>query len=242
MPEGDLRILGADTHLPKRTAPLVIAGGLVLAYLIFRGRSQQTAMPTVDQAAAQAVQQNNAYALEFYQAQQQAAYQIQQLTAMNALEQQQLNQQYQLSAGLNPGLLAQTIPWNDFYNLPADVRNSLQSQVNNGQLFQTASASGVTFGPTQMGIQGHPYLVTARSSSGLFGGSSSVTGPAGSVPGTPPVAPDPGLFGIVDAITSLLQDIGLVTSPVAAPRNPNPNPYGGTQPWIGTPPFYPVYA
>lgn len=243
--EGGVRILGADTHIPRKYAPWMVGGAAIVAYLALKGRNsgQQRSQPTVDTAIAQAQQQDNAFALEFYQAQTQAAYQIAQLTQSNALEKQQLDQAYQLQAGLNPGLLAQTIPWAQWAGLTNDVKQSLLNQVNNGQLFMTQGANGITFGPTQQGIQGHPPLVTAKSSKGLFSSSSSVTGPAGSIPSQPPPTQDPGLFGVIDNLLNLFLDAGIVT-PNSVPSMPNPVPAQQTLPvpWIYTPPFFPGYA
>ncbi len=242
MPEGDVHILGADTHISKKRAPLLLAGGAIVVFLALRSRAAAPAAgPTVDSSLAGARQQNNAFALEFYQAQTQAQFELAQLMASNSIQQQQLNQGYQLAAGINPGLLQQCIPLAQWYNLGSDIRDSLSNQVRNGQLFQSIGINGVCFAPTQMGISGHAPFVTAKSSRGLFSSGSSVTGPAGSVPGTPPPAGDPGLLGIFDTILRLLGDAGVVT-PNTVPRNPNPPPtqQGGGQPnpWIYTPPFY----
>jgi len=242
MPEGDVHILGADTHIPRKYAPWALGGAAIVAFLALRSRASSQQQPTVDQSLAQAQASGNSYALEFYQAQAQARQEIAQLTASNAIEKQQLDQAYQLQAGLNPGLLAQTIPFNQWYSLGNDVRQSILNQVANGQLYETVGPNGYTFGPTQAGVSGHAPLVTARSSRGLFSASSTVTGPSGAVPITPPPTGDPGLIGIFDVILALLGDAGIVT-PNAVPTRPNPPPTQSTipQPWIYTPPFFPGY-
>ncbi len=236
MPEGDVHILGSDTHISKKRAPFLLAGGAIVLFLALRSRaSAGPSGPTVGAQLASNQQQNNAFALEFYQAQAQAQFELAQLMSSNAIQQQQLNQSYQLAAGINPGLLQQCIPLGQWYNLAKDVRNSLQSQTNNGQLFQSIGPNGICFAPTQMGVSGHAPFVTARSSQGLFSSGSSVSGPAGSVPGTPPPTQDPGLVGLIDTLLSVLGEAGVVT-PTAVPRMPNPTP---ALPGPYTPPFFP---
>jgi len=158
MPEGDIRVLGADTHIDRKYLPVLLLGGAAVLYLSFRSRpAPSSTAPTVDQSLASNASANNSYALEFYQAQQQAAYEIMQLTAANALQQQQMNQSYQLAAGMTPGLLQQCISLTNWYALAADIRQSLQSQVANGTLYQTVGPGGsICFSPTQRGLAGAP--------------------------------------------------------------------------------------
>ncbi len=184
MADGDVHILGADTRVPRRYTPALVVGGLLVAYYIFRGRAMAagTAASSVPAAGT-----DQTY-LELQQSMQMAQLELAQLTAMTAIESQQLQEAFMLQAGMNPGLLQNCIPYINWYNLDNAARSSLQQQVNNGQLYMTPTASGFCFGPTQMGIAGHPPLVTSRTSSGLFGGSASTQGYPG---GTTAPAPSP---------------------------------------------------
>jgi hypothetical protein len=236
----DIRLLGADTHIPRRNLPIFLVGGAALLFVLFRGRqAAPTSSPTVDQQLAGNLAQNDQTSLEFYQIQQQAQQQLAQLMSANMLQQQQMNQAYMLSAGLNPGLLQQCIPFQQWYNLQSDVRGNLTDQVRNGQLFQTIGANGICFGPTSAGIAGHQPYATARSSTGLFSSSSSITGPN---VGQPPTTGQPAIGGIFDLLNILLGDLGIVT-PNAVPRYPNPYPTAPSYPYqYPGYPGYPTYT
>jgi hypothetical protein len=227
----DIRILGADTHIPRKNLPLVLLGGAAVAAFVFlRPRMRIQTGPTVDQTLAGNAQAADQTGLEFAQLQAQTADQQAQLMASTAIQQQQLNEAYQLSAGMNPGLLQQCIPLVDWYNTAADVRKNLTDQVRNGQLFQTIGPSGICFGPSQAGIAGHPPYVTARSSTGLFGASSSITGPAGSVGSQPPTTGQPGISGLINTLLYILGEAGVIT-PTTVPRNPYPYPTAPQYPY-----------
>jgi hypothetical protein len=170
MPEGDVRIGSLDTHISRRSFPYVLAGGAIVAFLVLRNKPM--GMPGTDNIAATvaaAQQSSDQTSLEFQQNLMAAQLQLQQLAASSAIEQQQLNQQYQLAAGVNPGLQTQCIPLTTWYNLSQDITRNLVQQVRDGQLYMNIGTQGVCFAPTQQGIQGHPPIV--KNTSGIFGGS-----------------------------------------------------------------------
>lgn len=186
MPEGDVRIGSLDTHIPRKSFPFVLAGGAILFFLLSRKNAAPTggSSGSADAAIAAAQQSSDQTAIELQQQTAQAQYQLASLAASTALEQQQLNQGYQVAAGLNPGLQTQCIPINTWYNLDKSITGNLVQQVRDGQLYMNIGANGVCFSPTQMGIQGHPPIV--RNSQGLF--SSSVSGYATTAGPAPPPA------------------------------------------------------
>ena len=171
MPEGDVRIAGFDTHVSQRAFPFVLVGGAIAAYILFKPRAAAAGAPSnISGTIAAAQTASDQTSLEFAQLQAQVQYQLAQLASSNALEQQQLNQQYQLAAGLNPGVQTQCISIVDWYNTAEDIRRNLVQQVRDGQLYMNLGPNGVCFSPTQQGIQGHPPIV--KNTQGLFSSSS----------------------------------------------------------------------
>jgi hypothetical protein len=191
MPEGDVRIGGLDTHIPRKNFPFVLVGGALAAYILFL-RPRGTAQPNIAGSVAAAQAASDQTSLEFAQLQSQVQLQLAQLAASTAVEKQQLNQQYQLAAGLNPGLQTQCIPLIDWYNTQTDIRGNLVQQVRDGQLYMSIGPQGVCFSPTQQGIAGHPPIV--KNTTGLF--SSSTRGYAT----TAQPAPQPGIYGVLGQI------------------------------------------
>lgn len=192
MPEGDVRIGSFDTHIPRHSLPYVLAGGVILFFLFTRRNppaSSGTSSAGTDAAIASAQMASDQTAVELQMNLQQAQVQLAELAASTALEQQQLNQGYQLAAGINPGLQTQCIPLTTWYNLSRDITGNLVQQVRDGQLYMNIGANGVCFAPTQMGIMGHPPIV--KNSTGLF--SSSTSGYAT----TAGVAPPPAIGNIL---------------------------------------------
>lgn len=196
MPEGDVRIFGADTHIPQKHFPLVLGGAAVVAFLAFRSRPSPSGGSGSNTPAAA----NDSSSLEFARIQQQAATELAQLMAMNKLESQATEYAYKNS----PAGQRMCLPLTQYYALDAGTRRSFESRVANGQLLETIGADGICFTPTAQGQAGFMPYVTSKSSSGLFGGSASVTGPAGTVGGTAPMAPSPSLFSIIDSILRTL--------------------------------------
>lgn len=171
MPEGDVRIGGLDTHVSQKAFPFVLVGGAIAAYILFKPRGMAVTSPgDISGTVAAAQSASDQTSLEFAQLQAQVQYQLAQLAASNAIEKQQLNQQYQLAAGLNPGVQTQCISIVEWYNTAEDIRRNLVQQVRDGQLYMNIGPNGVCFAPTQQGIQGHPPIV--KNTSGLFSSSS----------------------------------------------------------------------
>lgn len=192
----DVHILGAD--IPKGRLPLYLGGAVLIGFLLLRSRTQASA---VNSAAADLSASNQAAMLnlEYQMLQDQSQFQMAQLASMTSLQQQQLNEAYNLQAGMNPGLLQNCVPYTEWYQLDSATRNSVLAQVNNGQLTMSPSVNGWCFTPTQMGIAGHPPLVTQRTSTGLFGSSGSNTGYPSTVGGAP-AAQQPYILQLLQAL------------------------------------------
>lgn len=192
----DVHILGAD--IPRSRLPLYLGGAALIGFIFLRSRTPNTAGPS---AAADLSASNQAAMLnlEYQMLQDQSQFQLAQLASMTSLQQQQLNEAYNISAGMNPGLLQNCIPYTEWYQLDSATRNSVMAQVNNGQLTMTPSLNGWCFTPTQMGIAGHPPIVTNRSSTGLFGSSGSTTGYPSTVGGAP-TAQQPYIIQLLQAL------------------------------------------
>lgn len=187
MPEGDVRIGSFDTHIPRHSLPYVLAGGAILFFLLARRNppaNSAGSSASTEAAIASAQQASDQTSLELQMNLQQAQVQLAQLAASTALEQQQLNQGYQLAAGINPGLQTQCIPLTTWYSLDRSISGNLVQQVRDGQLYMNVGANGVCFAPTQQGIMGHPPIV--KNSTGLF--SSSTQGYATTAGAAPPPA------------------------------------------------------
>lgn len=168
MPEGDVKIGGLDTHVSQKAFPFVLVGGAIAAYILFKPRAPAGA-PDISGSVAAAQTASDQTSLEFAQLQAQVQYQLAQLAASNAIEKQQLNQQFQLAAGLNPGLQTQCLAYTEWYNTGEDIRRNLVQQVRDGQLYMNAGPNGICFAPTQQGLQGHPPIVSNKT--GLFSSS-----------------------------------------------------------------------
>jgi hypothetical protein len=201
MPE-DVRIFGADTHIPRKTFPWALGGAALVAFLAFRSRPSQSANPTVAAGIAGNTAQANADSLEFYRIQQQAATDLAQLMGANKLEMQAQEYQYNLAQSANPASQKMCIPLSTWYGLDNATRQSFQGRVNNGQLVETIGPDGICFTPTQQGLMGYMPYVRTSSKQGLFGGSYSVTGPANATAGTSaaPQAPSPSIFAFLESI------------------------------------------
>lgn len=204
----DVRIFGADTHVPKRTFPWLLGGAAVVAFLALRSKSaspSSSASTTQDLSALQSA--NNQSSLEFFQAQQQAQYELAQLTAANKLEiQAQQNTYNQTGAGQR-----MCIPLSTWYNLAPSDRAQFSQRVNNGQLLETLGPDGICFTPTAAGSAGYMPYTRTSSKQGLFGGSYSTVGPANAGASYAPMAPPPSIFGFLESIfRAFNQPIGYV--------------------------------
>lgn len=198
MPEGDVRILGADTHIPRKNAPWLLGGAALVTILALRSRGSSASGSSVAQDTSGAASQNAADSLEFYRIQQQASSELAQLMASNKLESQAMEYAYKQSAAGQ----RMCIPSGQYYSLDNATRKSLQNRVANGQLLETVGPDGICFTPTAAGQAGYMPYVKTTSKSGLFGGSYSQVGPAGTAtgPGISNTAPQPSIFGLIDAI------------------------------------------
>jgi len=195
MPD-DVRLFGADTHVPKKTFPWLLGGAAIVTVLALRSKSAQGQGPSLAQGIADAGTQSNQASLEFYMAQQQAAYELAQLTASNKLESQAAENSYsQTGAGQR-----MCIPLSTWYNLAASDRQQFSQRVNNGQLIESIGPDGICFTPTNAGIQGYMPYTKTTSKQGLFSGSYSVVGPANAASSYGGMAPPPSLFGFLEAI------------------------------------------
>ena len=195
MPEGDVRILGADTHVSKSRFPWLLGGAAIVTFFALRSRPQGgTPGAALASGANDAAAQTD---LEFYRIQQQSASELSQLMASNKLESQAMDYSFRQSqAGQR-----MCIPTGQYYSLDNATRKTLQNRVTNGQLVETVGPDGICFTPTAAGSTGYmPYSKTS-SKSGLFGGSFSSTGPTTATgPGISNTAPQPGIFGLIEAI------------------------------------------
>ncbi|SRR6266498_4635677 len=192
----DVRILGADTHIPRKNAPWLLGGAALVAFLALRSKAS-AAPASGSSVASSAVDTGAQTDLEFFRIQQQAASELAQLTAANKLESQAMEYAYRQSgAGQR-----MCIPSGQYYSLDAATRKSLQNRVANGQLIETVGPDGICFTPTSAGITGYMPYTTTKSKAGLFGGSYSQTGPANATgPGIGTTAPQPTIFSLIEAI------------------------------------------
>lgn len=173
MPD-DVRLFGADTHVPKKTFPWLLGGAAVVAFLALRSKPAGGQGPSLAQGISDAAVQSDSASLEFYKAQQEAAFELSQLTASNKLEAQaQSNAYAQTGAGQR-----MCIPLATWYRLGAADRTQFTQRVNNGQLIESIGPDGICFTPTSAGISGYMPYTKVTQKQGLFGGSYSVTGPA----------------------------------------------------------------
>src|SRR6266545_4929612 len=124
----DVRILGADTHIPRKNAPWLLGGAALVAFLALRSKAS-AAPASGSSVASSAVDTGAQTDLEFVRIQQQAASELAQLTAANKLESQAMEYAYRQSgAGQR-----MCIPSGQYYSLDAATRKSLQNRVANGQ-------------------------------------------------------------------------------------------------------------
>lgn len=195
----DIRLFGADTHVPKKGFPWLLGAAGVVAVLALRSRPKSSAPASQDLASIQSANQDSA---EFYKIQAQASYDLAQLTAANKLEMQAQENQYKIAMASNPASQKMCIPLSTWYGLDAATRKSFQGRVNNGQLVETIGPDGICFTPTQQGVMGYMPYTTTTSKQGLFGGSYSVTGPAQPTAGNSaaPNAPPPSIFSFLESI------------------------------------------
>lgn len=193
MPEGDVRILGADTHISKSKFPFVLGGAALVAFLAFRRPSGNSPAAVSNTPAGGGGSDTG---LEFYKLQAEAASDLAHLMAMNKLESQA--QEYAFKQ--TPASQRMCIPLTSYYNLDKATRASFENRVKNGQLIETIGPDGICFTPTQEGQMGYMPYTTVKSKQGLFGGSTSVTGPANATAGINPTAPPPSIFTLIDSI------------------------------------------
>jgi hypothetical protein len=228
MPE--IQVFGQETGIDRRFLPLVVIGAGVAAYLIFRPRAATT-VPSFSVPESD---------IEFARITEQANDQLNRLNAMTALEQRMIDTQFQINAGLTPGLLRQCVPYEKWWNLDGPTRQGIQQQVRNGSMLMSATAQGFCFTPTTMGVAGVPAPVRYTQKQGFFTSRETLTGPAGYIqPQQQPLGP-PEINQLVDALLQLYADHGVSqissgtpkrarrkrTGPAApSPNDPGINPY-----------------
>lgn len=201
MPEGDVRIFGADTHVSKKSFPWVLGGAAIVTVLALRSRAAPSSGPSVDSSLADAAAANQAANIEFARLQIQSQSELAQLMAANKLEAQAQENAFQIMKASTPGAQRSCISLQQWSFLDAATKKSFQNRVANGQLIESLGPDGVCFTPTAAGAMGHMPYTTTKSKQGLFGGSTSVTGPANPTSGSSPqMAPQPGIFGFLESI------------------------------------------
>lgn len=190
-----LEILGH--HYPKQT--LMIGGVAIVVVLALLARNKagmpMAAMPmgAADNFAGPGAIPDQSGNNEYLKIIAEANLELMQLTSANKLQDKQLDYQYALQAGVNPGLNKQCIPWDTWFSLPAAQRKNINQQIKNGKLIAQPGIDGYCTTPTQIGFRGSEPLVSVDTNSGFLSSGQTIRGPAGSFNPAASMAPSTGL-------------------------------------------------
>jgi hypothetical protein len=200
-------------HYPKQT--LMIGGVAVVVILALLSRNNAgkptAVMPMVaaDNFAGPGAIPDQSGQNEYLKIIAEANLELMQLTSANKLQEKQLDYQYALQAGVNPGLNKQCISWDTWFSLPAQQRKNINQQIKNGKLIAQPGIDGYCTTPTQIGFRGSEPLVSVDTDSGFFSSGQTIRGPAGSFNPAGSMAPQTGLNSLLsDALRAYQLSMG----------------------------------
>lgn len=186
----DLPELAGDAAAAARRNPAIAAVAICLFLLVVLRRPSSSASASPASGLGSDPEYRRDW-LEYQGLVSRYGVELARLSGDQSAVQQRLALEREQQRLTSPLASEQCVPWSQWYVLPARDRQSISQQVRNGKLVLRPSASGMCLIVSGAGASGHQPLVTVDQSAGIFGSSSSVTAPAGQVPGigspTPPV-------------------------------------------------------